>query len=51
MPMAKIKQVLCWAHARRKFYEARTVQPEEAHTALAFIARLYAVECFIRGTS
>lgn len=39
-----VKQVLCWAHARRKFYEARTVQPEEAHAALAFIARLYAVE-------
>jgi len=40
----KVKQVLCWAHARRKFYEARSVQPEEAHAALAFIARLYAVE-------
>jgi transposase len=39
-----VQQVLCWAHARRKFYEARTVQPEEAHAALAFIARLYAVE-------
>lgn len=39
-----VKQVLCWAHARRKFHEARTVQPDEAHRALAFIARLYAVE-------
>jgi hypothetical protein len=39
-----VKQVLCWAHARRKFHEARTVQPDEAHAALAFIARLYAVE-------
>jgi transposase len=39
-----VKQVLCWAHARRKFYEARTVQPDEAHAALAYIARLYAVE-------
>ena len=39
-----VKQVLCWAHARRKFYEARTVQPDEAHAALAFMARLYAVE-------
>jgi transposase len=39
-----VKQVLCWAHARRKFYEARTVQPDEAHAALAFVARLYAVE-------
>jgi transposase len=40
----KVTQVLCWAHARRKFYEARTVQPDEAHAALGFIARLYAVE-------
>ena len=39
-----VKQVLCWAHARRKFYEARTVQPEPAHQALAFIARLYDIE-------
>jgi transposase len=26
-----VRQVLCWAHARRKFYDARTVQPEVAH--------------------
>ena len=38
-----VKQVLCWAHARRKFYDARTVQPEVAHIALAYIARLYRV--------
>ncbi len=40
----KVHQVLCWAHARRKFFEARTVQPEPAHRALASIGRLYAVE-------
>ena len=40
----QVKQVLCWAHAQRKFYEARTVQPEPAHAALAYIAQLYAVE-------
>ena len=39
-----VKQVLCWAHARRKFYDARSVQPEVAHVALAYIARLYRVE-------
>jgi transposase len=39
-----VKQVLCWAHARRKFYDARTIQPEVAHVALAYIARLYRVE-------
>lgn len=40
----RVHQVLCWAHARRKFFEARTVQPEPAHRALASIGRLYAVE-------
>ena len=39
-----VKQVLCWAHARRKFYDARTVQPAVAHIALAYIARLYRIE-------
>ncbi|HCO24888.1 MAG TPA: IS66 family transposase, partial [Gimesia maris] len=38
----RIQQVLCWAHARRKFYDARTVQPEAAHRALLFIQQLYA---------
>ena len=27
-----VKQVLCSAHARRKFYDDSTVQPEVAHT-------------------
>ncbi len=39
-----VKQVLCWAHTRRKFYDARSVQPEIAHIALAYVARLYRVE-------
>jgi transposase len=39
-----VKQALCWAHARRKFYDARTVQPDVAHIALAYIARLYRIE-------
>ena len=39
-----VKQVLCWAHARRKFFEAKEAQPREAHPALAFIARLYDIE-------
>ena len=38
-----VKQVLCWAHARRKFFEAKESN-EEAHRALAFIAMLYDVE-------
>jgi len=34
----------CWAHARRKFHEARTSDPERSHAALAWIGRLYEVE-------
>ena len=40
----RVRQVLCWAHARRKFFEARTVQPEPAHRTPAWIGRLYGVE-------
>ena len=34
----------CWAHVRRKFFEARTSAPMPAHAALAWIRQLYAVE-------
>ena len=34
----------CWAHVRRKFFEAKDSDPEPAETALAFIKTLYAVE-------
>ena len=37
-------EVGCWAHARRRFYEARTSDPERSHAALAWIGRLYEVE-------
>jgi len=40
----KVIEVGCWAHARRKFYEARTTDPQRSHRALAYIRRLYAVE-------
>jgi hypothetical protein len=39
-----VKQVLCWAHARRKFFEAKEAQPREAHPALVFVGRLYDLE-------
>ncbi len=39
-----IIEVGCWAHARRKFYEARTTDPQRSHRVLAYIRRLYAVE-------
>jgi transposase len=34
----------CWAHTRRKFYEALGERPAEAHHALELIARLYRLE-------
>lgn len=37
-------EVGCMAHARRKFDEAKTTDPERAHAALAWIARLYQIE-------
>ncbi|HJZ56567.1 MAG TPA: IS66 family transposase [Gemmataceae bacterium] len=37
-------EVGCWAHARRKFYDARASDPARAHEALARIRRLYDVE-------
>lgn len=39
-----VTEVACWAHARRKFYQARTTAPELAHEALARIGQLYGVE-------
>ena len=37
-------EVGCSAHARRKFYEARTTDPRHSHIALAYLRRLYIVE-------
>jgi transposase len=40
----KVAEVACWAHARRKFYEARVADPQGSAAALAWIRRLYDVE-------
>jgi transposase len=40
----KIVEVACWAHARRKFFEARSSSPAEASLVLQIIQRLYEVE-------
>jgi transposase len=40
----KIVEVGCWAHARRKFFEAKQTAPRAAHEALARIGQLYALE-------
>ena len=41
-------EVGCLAHARRKFHDAKTSDPELAHAALAWIGRLYEVESDIK---
>lgn len=38
----------CWAHSRRKFFEAQAIEPEKAGEALDKIGALYAVETRIR---
>ena len=40
----RITEVGCWAHARRKFYDARATDPENAFYALGVIRLLYKVE-------
>jgi transposase len=39
-----IREVACWAHARRKFYDARSSSPGNAGLILEAIRRLYDVE-------
>jgi hypothetical protein len=39
-----VREVGCWAHARRKFFEAQKTDPENALYALGVIRQLYAVE-------
>lgn len=39
-----VTEVACWAHARRKFYEARTSDAAGSTQALAYIRLLYDVE-------
>ena len=45
-----VKEVACWAHARRKFVEVTALMktPGRAHKAIAFITQLYAIERQIR---
>ncbi|MGE3676137.1 MAG: IS66 family transposase [Polyangiaceae bacterium] len=38
----------CWAHTRRKLFEARDIEPQAANHALDLIGGLYAVEDHIR---
>jgi transposase len=44
-----VVEVGCWAHARRKFFDARMSDPERAHEALVRIGELYRLEAVARG--
>ena len=39
-----VLEVACWAHARRKFFEAVRSYPREAHQVLEWIRQLYDIE-------
>jgi hypothetical protein len=41
-------EVACWAHARRKFFDARSSSPAEASLILEMIRRLYDLEDRVR---
>jgi len=40
----KVTEVACWAHARRKFYDAQDSDEDRATRMLTLVAELYAVE-------
>jgi transposase len=46
-----IIEVACWAHARRKFFDAIHSSPREVHQLLEWIRQLYDVEERARGWS
>jgi transposase len=50
-PVRDVKELLCWSHARRKFYDVRKSSPQLSHTAIAWIRLLYDVEKEIRNLS
>ncbi len=41
---SKVHEVACWAHARRKFFEAVGNAPRETHTVLEWVRQLYDLE-------
>ena len=47
----RVIEVACWAHARRKFFEARGNAPREAHQVLEWIRQLYDIEDRARDLS
>ena len=47
----EIIEVACWAHARRKFFDARSNYPRQAHQVLEWIQQLYDIEDRARDLS
>lgn len=43
-PKSGIIEVACWAHTRRKFFDAAKSFPREAHQVLEWIRQLYEIE-------
>ena len=41
---ATIDEVACWAHARRKFFDAANSDPRQAHQVLEWIRQLFDIE-------
>jgi transposase len=39
-----IIEVACWAHARRKFFDAKNSSPRDAHQILEWVRQLYDIE-------
>ncbi len=39
-----VEELLCWAHARRKFRDAEKTAPQLSLTAMAFVQQLYKIE-------
>lgn len=37
-------EVACWTHARRKFFDARSGNPREAHQVVGWVGQLYDIE-------
>jgi len=40
----QLKHLMCWAHARRKFFEAKDLEPQFAEQVLKLIRELYEIE-------
>ena len=47
----EIIEVACWAHTRRKFFDARSNYPRQAHQVLEWIQQLYDIEDRARDLS